>query len=263
MLPALVAGMPSSAVRTRPARNSRYDGPPPILPACLNGTLPPPTVGPVEDGLIHVAFFDTRPHPDTGAMLDAARQIRKSGGAETVRFHVLLHAAYTRVVPGMTRTALSLPPAAQCLLSGLQRLAHGPGPAYLYKPLLHFLLPTVRQLILLDTDTVMLQPIAELWRHFGHFGSAVLGVANEQSNMYQRVSRGTEVGKNGGVQLLHLHAMRASTEYNAVRDGQTSPPAAAAAADPAPDLDPEPDPDPDPDADLTPARFSRSTRRAR
>lgn len=45
-------------------------------------------------------------------MLDAARQIRKVGGAETVRFHVLLHAAYTRVVPGMTRTALSLPPVA-------------------------------------------------------------------------------------------------------------------------------------------------------
>ena len=44
----------------------------------------------------------------------------------------------------------------------------------------------------------------------------MLGVANEQTNMYQRASKWTEVGKNGGVQLLDLQAMRASTEYNQV-----------------------------------------------
>ena len=53
----------------------------------------------------------------------------------------------------------------------------------------------MRQLILLDTDTVVLRPIAELWRHFSHFGGAVLGVANEQTNMYQRASGWTEIGK--------------------------------------------------------------------
>ena len=203
--------------------------PPPILPSCLNGTLPPPSVGLADDGLIHVAFFDTRPRPDTAAMLAAAKQIRKAGGAEAVRFHVLLHAKFQLEVPGMSRTPLRLPPAAQCLFSGLKRLAHGPGPAYLYKPLLHFLLPSVRKLILLDTDTVVLRPIAELWRHFSHFGGAVLGVANEQTNMYQRASGWTEIGKNGGVQLLHLHAMRTSTEYNRVRRPTLSPAAAAAA----------------------------------
>ena len=99
----------------------------------------------------------------------------------------------------------------------MRRISHGPGPQYLYKPLLHFLLPTVKRLILLDTDTIVLQPIGELWAHFGRFPSgAVLGVANEQTNMYQRASGWTEVGKNGGVQLLDLHAMRASTEYNQV-----------------------------------------------
>ena len=215
----LVLACAVSAVLKRPARKSRYSGPPPILPSCLNGTLPPPSEGVADDGLIHVAFFDTRPRPDTGAMLAAAKQIRKAGGAEAVRFHVLLHARFQLEVPGMTRTPLTLPPSAQCLFRGLQRLAHGPGPAYLYKPLLHFLLPSVRQLILLDTDTVVLRPIAELWRHFSHFGGAVLGVANEQTNMYQRASGWTEIGKNGGVQLLHLHAMRTSTEYNRVRPG--------------------------------------------
>jgi hypothetical protein len=62
----------------------------------------------------------------------------------------------------------------------------------------------------------VLRPIAELWNLFRRFGGAVLGVANEQTNMYQRASGWTEVGKNGGVQLLDLHAMRASTEYNQV-----------------------------------------------
>ena len=47
--------------------------------------------------------------------------------------------------------------------------------------------------------------------------------------MYQRASGWTEIGKNGGVQLLHLHAMRTSTEYNRVRRPTLSPAAAAAA----------------------------------
>jgi len=107
---------------------------------------------------MHIAFFDTRPRPDTGAMLAAAQQIRKAGGADALRFHVLLNPKLELEVPGMSRTPLRLPPAAQCLFSGLARLAHGPGPAYLYKPLLHWLLPSVRRLILLDTDTVTLIP---------------------------------------------------------------------------------------------------------
>ena len=149
------------AMRTKPTRpnsKARYSGPPPILPSCLNGTLPPPSVGLADDGLMHIAFFDTRPRPDTGAMLAAAQQIRKAGGAEALRFHVLLNPKLELEVPGMSRTPLRLPPAAQCLFSGLARLAHGPGPAYLYKPLLHWLLPSVRRLILLDTDTVTLIP---------------------------------------------------------------------------------------------------------
>ena len=104
----LVLACAISAVRTK----SRYSGPPPILPSCLNGTLPPPSVGLADDGLIHVAFFDTRPRPDTAAMLAAAKQIRKAGGAGAVRFHVLLHAKFQLEVPGMTRTPLTLPPVA-------------------------------------------------------------------------------------------------------------------------------------------------------
>ena len=196
-------------------------GPPSLRPSCLNGTLPPPTEWTsAGDGLIHIAFFDTRPHPDTGAMVAAAKQIRLAGSSELpLRFHVLLKAQVE--VPGMQRTALSFPPAASCLFSGFSRLAHGPGPAYLYKPLLHFLLPTVKRLILLDTDTIVLQPIGELWAHFGRFPSgAVLGVANEQTNMYQKASNWEQVSPRphhhstatSSTSPVHLHLLHLSLD---------------------------------------------------
>ena len=116
----LVVACAIGAMRTKPTRptkqkKARYNGPPPIRPSCLNGTLPTPSVGLADDGLMHVAFFDTRPRPDTRAMLAAAQQIRKAGGAEALRFYVLLHPKLELQVPGMSRTPLSLPPAAQCL----------------------------------------------------------------------------------------------------------------------------------------------------
>lgn len=61
-----------------------------------------------------------------------------------------------------------------------------------------------------------LVPTPDEYRYaeFDRFGSAVLGVANEQSRLYG--SHGE--GKNGGVQLLHLEAMRNTAEYDQVLD---------------------------------------------
>ena len=47
----------------------------------------------------------------------------------------------------MTVHKLSLQGLAACLYRGLRRLAHGPGPAYLYKPILHLILPRVRAIL--------------------------------------------------------------------------------------------------------------------
>lgn len=187
-------------------------GPPALRPLCLNGTKPPQSTAP-DDGLIHIGFFDTRRTPKTAGMVAAAEQIRKAAdNPSKLRFHALLRASVS--VPGMTHELVQLPSHAQCVYAGLARLAHGPGPAYLYKPLLHYLMPTVRRLILLDTDVVVLRPIEQLYRQFDRFGAAVVGVGNEQTNMYQRNSGWKLVGKNGGVQLLDLHGMRASAEYS-------------------------------------------------
>lgn len=130
-----------------------------------------------------------------------------------VRFHALLKVPLR--MPGFRVTLLKLPPVAQCLYDGMRRLSHGPGPQYLYKPLLHHVMPSdVTRLILLDTDIVMVRDVRELYAEFDSFHTAVLGVGNEQSNLYGKHGE----GKNGGVQLLHLRAMREVAQYDAILD---------------------------------------------
>ncbi|KAL1529306.1 hypothetical protein AB1Y20_000260 [Prymnesium parvum] len=136
-----------------------------------------------------------------------------------IQFHALL--SFPQPIEGMRVTPLRLPAPARCIHANLCRLAHGPGPQYLYKPLLHWVFPRdVKQVIVLDTDVVVVRDIAELWAQFRHFGTAVLGVANEQSNLYH----GTSIGKNGGVQLLDLEKMRNSQRYAEALDYYASGP---------------------------------------
>ncbi|KAL1499867.1 hypothetical protein AB1Y20_012550 [Prymnesium parvum] len=193
---------------------------PKLLRPCLsvNGTLerlPRLDTTPPELGVIHVAFFDTRRSPDVTSMRLAARLCRSS--RSTLRFHALLTVPLE--IPGFTVTVIRLPPRAQCVYDSLSRLAHGPGPQYLYKPLLPWVLPPhVHKLIVLDTDVVVLRDMQRLWGEFDSFGKALIGIANEQSLLYQRESGWRAVGKNGGVQLLDLQAMRMSAEYAAALD---------------------------------------------
>ena len=104
------------------------------------------------------------------------------------------------------------PPVAQSLYKQLSRTATGPGPIYLYKPLLHLVLPSwLTKLIVLDTDLFVTADVAGLWGEFARFSStALLGLAAEQCPSYQQVRALGGFGLNGGVQLLHLSRMRAS-----------------------------------------------------
>ena len=172
---------------------------------------------------IDIAFFDTRMPPDTASMMRAARRIAASFGNSTaarVRFHAILNKQaillprFQKRLPGFRLTPLDLPARGQCLYDGMRRLSHGPGPQYLYKPLLHYIMPTdVRRLVVLDTDVVMLRDVAELYDEFDRFGMALLAIAREQSQLYAPLT-----GANGGVQLLDLEKMRASAEYNGLLD---------------------------------------------
>ena len=107
----------------------------------------------------------------------------------------------------------SMPAEALALHQNFSHLTHGPGAVYMWKPLLHWLLPLDRAIII-DSDVLVLADLAELWRHFDSFGETqVLGLANEQAPLYAELSRR---GFNGGVQLAHLQRMRrADSVYDA------------------------------------------------
>lgn len=114
--------------------------PVPIRGSCLSdhAAVAPsaPDYAPAWDTKIHVAFYDTRIRPHLYDMQMAAAVFNTS----SVLLHVLL--AHPRPVPGMRVTDISkLPPLAACLHRNLRRLAHGSGPQYLMKPLLHWALP--------------------------------------------------------------------------------------------------------------------------
>lgn len=172
----------------------------------------------LDHDTIDVAFFDTRKMPDVASIKRASQALRNSSTyAQRIRFHIIT--AVPTTIPGFTSTPLRLPKHGQCIYDGLKRLSHGPGPHYLYKPLLHWVLPTsVRRLILLDNDISLVRDVAELYAEFSRFNGAMVGIANEQSNLYQSSSGWKLIGKNGGVQLLDLEAMRASEHYAALLD---------------------------------------------
>ena len=115
--------------------------PVPIRSSCLSNhtavVVPSaPDYTPAWDTKIHVAFLDTRRSPRLYDIQMAAAVFNTS----SVLLHVLLK--HPRPAPGMRVTDVSkLPPLAACLHRNLGKLAHGPGPQYLMKPLLHWALP--------------------------------------------------------------------------------------------------------------------------
>ena len=123
-------------------------------------------------------------------------------------------------------TIASISTAARTLYRQLSRTATGPGPIYLYKPLLHLVLPTwIQRVLVLDTDLFLFSDIAGLWAEFDRFAPGeLLGVAAEQCPSYQEVRALGGVGLNGGVQLLHLQKMRASAHYDRLIRGYTARP---------------------------------------
>jgi hypothetical protein len=104
---------------------------------------------------------------------------------------------------------------------------------YMWKPLLHHVLPLdVHEVILLDSDLLIMRSLADLWAHFDLFDTEqMVGLAFEQQPSYLGCWRpGISLpdsfpfssgsfgfrGFNGGVQLLHLGRMRKHTLYNQI-----------------------------------------------
>ena len=164
---------------------------------------------------IDVGFFDTRSTRSVNPILRAAALCNTSS---RVRFHgIFRNPPAAHLLPGFIIHPLNFTSAhASCIYYGLAQLAHGPGPQYLYKPLLHWILPrSLPRLILLDTDVAVMGDIVQLAFQFAKFTQhAVVGAVPEQSLIYQRSSGGRLRGFNGGVQLLRLDRMRAERSYD-------------------------------------------------
>jgi hypothetical protein len=117
-------------------------------------------------------------------------------------------------------TVADIPRKVRDLYRRLSHSATGPGPIYLYKPLLHLVLPkSLSRVIVLDTDLFLFEDLLGLWREFDRFRPGeLLGVAAEQCPSYQEVRSLGGLGFNGGVQLLALAEMRASSHYADLMD---------------------------------------------
>ncbi len=106
---------------------------------------------------------------------------------------------------------------ARKLHARISATATGPGPIYLWKPLLYLILHSVPRVIVLDTDVFIVEDIRRLWDVFDSFGSnQLIGLVEEQAPTYMEARALGGVGFNGGVQLLKLRKMRKSKEYSGI-----------------------------------------------
>lgn len=135
-----------------------------------------------------------------------AKHLQRPGEAR-INFHFVSDKEWPGVESWATPHLLSSMPAdALALHANFTKITHGPGSIYMWKPLLAWLLP-MRRAMVLDADVVLVRSVHELWAQFGAFdASAVIGLAREQAPSYEHL--GPTAGVNGGVQLLHLERMR-------------------------------------------------------
>ena len=186
---------------------------------------------PFPSSAMHVGFFDDSATPNLHGIQLALSNIRaRETSVAPVVAHLIflqgpsslalngtfLHVIYDEAGVRRTNGAVKL---SNCLIRNMARSASSLGRHYVYKPVLHMLLSSnIEQLIVLDTDTLFVRPLSELWAEFARFSStAVIGLAPEQNKFYTPIP-----GKNGGVQLMHLRRMRESRLYNKLLDWHAS-----------------------------------------
>lgn len=117
-----------------------------------------------------------------------------------------------------------LPPRASSYLESLHPSCHARGYGYLFlKVLAGELLTGSERIIIIDSDSIVLGDLADLWREFDHFGEQhIVGMVVDQSDRYYYRLQNPEddvysvgwrgvphgVGVNGGLLLLHAERAR-------------------------------------------------------
>ena len=154
--------------------------------------------------MVDVCFLALGSSRQIDATTSIIRNIEAHSVTSTVRFHLLVDKspavlrremkarAAWRGVPTervYLHATYEISASTRMLYKRLSRTATGPGPIYLYKPLLHLVLPQwLSRVIVLDTDLFLFEDVAGLWAQFDAFAPGeLLGVATEQCPSYQEV----------------------------------------------------------------------------
>ena len=193
----------------------------------------------VDRMMIDVCFLALGPPTQIDMSTTIIRNVEAQSIVSQVRYHLLVDKSPTRLRREMQsrekwrgvpkervylHTIAEIPASVRTLYDRLSHTATGPGPIYLYKPLLHLVLPKwLSRVIVLDTDIFLFEDLGGLWREFDTFApTELLGVATEQCPSYQEVRALGGLGFNGGVQLLALDAMRRSSHYASLMEAYAS-----------------------------------------
>ena len=130
-----------------------------------------------------------------------------------LRFHIITDRKRAELAWATQHMLPAAPAHAAALHASLSASLQPQARIYLWKPLLHLLLPSkLDRLLVLDVDTVLFARPEALWAQFTHFGEGdLLALAREQAPTYESLGI---AGLNGGIQLMHLDGMRRSTEYS-------------------------------------------------
>ena len=209
--------------------------------ACTNpADLPEPSPNGLSSQEMHVAFLTLGTAFETYVKraLATVRNIEARSEVRTAHYHLIVssrayklateearqearhrpstawHDVPTRRVHIHALTA-ALTSEARKLHSQISATTPGNGKIFMYKPILHQILPTwVPRAVVLDTDVYFVSDIAGLWAQFDSFAArAVIGVAEEQCQSYAEVLARGGHRINGGVQLHELDRMRHSRRY--------------------------------------------------
>jgi len=123
-------------------------------------------------------------------------------------------------------TLANLSREAMQLKGRLAKLARGPGKMYLWKNMIHYILPEqLDRVLLLDSDIFIVAEVAQLWSMFDRFGpNQMIGMGLEQNQFYSSLFGSTSgaLGLNSGVVLYDLRRLRASELYKRQLEGFAS-----------------------------------------
>lgn len=220
---------------------------PPIEAAFQSGPACPSLVGespPATNGSgVHVAYLALHDSPSGrrfagGRFLQASLhalanvQAHADSGA-AITYHIIIDGSrriavvqrqlcsalqhnFSAIIPRVFMHAVTAAPAeAQALHQRLAHSATGPGRLYLWKNLLHYVLPvSVPRVLLLDSDLFFVSSVHDLWERFDSFTPRQLfGIALEQNVMYANITASGGMGFNTGLMLMSLERMRQSAAY--------------------------------------------------